>query len=90
MPFLIETYKILKGQPVLWRLLGPSECLAEKLVLKPNAPKHNRAATFEALCGEDASGISLGESLYSLGIILFKKMGVKNTEKRRHESAKWL
>lgn len=52
MPFLIETYKILKGQPVLWRLLGPSECLAEKLVLKPNAPKHNRAAILKSCVGQ--------------------------------------
>lgn len=57
------------------------------------SPKYNRAATFQSfedLCGPDSPGVSLGESLYSLGIILFEITEVNNMEKSRHESAKWL
>lgn len=74
----------------MWILLYPSEHLAEKLELKLNLHAHKRAASFysfEVLCGADYQEVSLGESLYSLGIILFKNVGVDNIGKRRHELA---
>lgn len=66
----------------MWILPCASEDAAEKLVLEPSAPKHNRAAALKSCVGTESSRVNLGGTLYSPGVILFEKMGVNDTEKK--------